>query len=571
MSRPGEGWNALGVDPRVEGLPRRVRSALAGVRTRAVVWFLLMFGLALVVLVLTVRQLLVASVDREVRSGLVQEVDELRLLARSVDPATGEPFGEDVAAIFDTYLAQNFPDTGEAFFVLVAGAPYTSSSGAPADLFADAGLVARWAELDRPLEGESVSPAGPVRWLAVPLGSGDEVVGTFVVTRFTQERLAAIDRQVQAVAWVSGVMLLVAGVLSWFAAGTVTAPVRRLTRTAREVGGSDLTARIPVRGHDEVAELTDTFNQMMGRLEASFSTQRDFLNDVGHDLRTPITIVRGHLETLPDDPGEREATIALCLDELDRMGRYVSDLLLLATSGRPDFLVVEPVDLTDLTWAMVARGRSLAPDRGWRADDVAAAVIEADPQRLTQAWLNLVTNAIRHTEPGHDIALGSSVQDGWAAVWVRDTGPGIAAEDRERIFERFGRGRGSTTGDGTGLGLAIVTAIVEAHGGHVELDSPPGAGATFRIVVPTAPPGPGPGPQHDDRAGPAASLRRPARLLRRLLRHRPAGAGSQAGGDAPAPSAAHRSGERPPPGQAGAGEQASRAGPAAAPQQEPAR
>jgi signal transduction histidine kinase len=449
-----------------------------------------MFGLALLVLVLTVRQLLLSSLDRETRLGLVQEVDELRLLAPGVEAATGEPFAADTAAIFDTFLGQNSPDSGEAFFFLVGGEPYTSTAEAPADLFADAALVARWASAEVPVEGESATEAGPVRWLAVPLGTEDQVLGTFVVARFMQARLDAIEREVRAVSWVSFAMLLVAGVLSWFAAGSVTAPVRTLTRTAREVGAGDLTARIPVRGHDEVAELTDTFNQMMARLEESFTSQRDFLNDVGHDLRTPITIVRGHLETLPDDPAEKEHTIALCLDELDRMGRYVADLLLLAKAGRPDFLLVEPVDLTELTWAMLRRGQRLAPDCTWISGGAAATVIEADAQRLTQAWLNLVTNAIRHGGPGLPIEVGSRVSDGVAQLWVTDAGPGVRPEDRERIFERFGRGPGSRP-EGTGLGLAIVSAIAEAHGGRVEIDSVPGHGATFRIVVPVAPPRPG--------------------------------------------------------------------------------
>jgi signal transduction histidine kinase len=484
----------------VLGPSRRLRAALAGVRTRAVVWFLLMFGLALLVLVLTVRQLLYSSLDRETRLGLIQEVDELRLLAGGVEAATGEPFATDTAAIFDTFLGQNFPDSGEAFFFLVDGEPFTSTAEAPADLFADTALVARWAAADTPLEGESASPAGPVRWLAVPLGTEDEVHGTFVVARFLQARIDTIEREVRAVSWVSFAMLLVAGVLSWFAAGSVTAPVRALTRTAREAGAGDLTARIPVRGHDEVAELTDTFNEMMARLEESFTSQRDFLNDVGHDLRTPITIVRGQLETLPDDPQERDETLAVCVDELDRMGRYVADLLLLAKAGRPDFLVVEPVDLTELTWAMLRRGRQLAPECTWLSGGAAATVIEADEQRLTQAWLNLVTNAIRHSGPGLPIVVGSHVRDGLAALWVTDSGPGVRPEDRERIFERFGRGTGARR-EGTGLGLAIVSAVADAHGGWVELDSVPGRGATFRLVVPVAPPRPGvdPVPARSDR------------------------------------------------------------------------
>ena len=183
--------------------------------------------------------------------------------------------------------------------------------------------------------------------------------------------------------------------------------------------------------------------------------------------------------------------MALCLDELDRMNRYVNELILLAKSERPDFLRFGAVDLAELTEGMRVRATALEPERTWQVEDVAHSVIEADSDRLNQAWLNLVSNAVQHTSPGGVIALGSTVVDGHARLWVRDDGPGVSVAEQDHIFERFGRGGDTQTrrNEGTGLGLAIVNAIARAHGGWAYVDSRPGQGARFTITIPVAPRG----------------------------------------------------------------------------------
>ena len=162
----------------------------------------------------------------------------------------------------------------------------------------------------------------------------------------------------------SAAVILLASALAWGAAGLAIAPLRTLTATARGIGGRDLGARIPVEGRDEVAELTATLNSMLERLETAFTSQREFLNDVGHELRTPLTIIRGHLELLDYDPVERRQTVDLVLDELDRMSRYVADLLLIARAEQPDFLRRGPVELAEFIDSLAARVRPLG-DRSW--------------------------------------------------------------------------------------------------------------------------------------------------------------------------------------------------------------
>ena len=446
--------------------------------------------MALIVAVLALRQFLLVGLDESVDASLRQEAQELSLFTSRTDPRTGEPYGRDLEAIFDDFVAGDVPEAAEGSFFLTRGEPYKSDRGAPVNLLDDPALVAQWAAVTEPTFGNIETAAGPVRWLAVPVTGGEKVAGTFIATHFMGPELDEITQAVRLMALTTGGMLIVVSIVGWLTVGSAVAPIRRLTRTAQNISDSHLSERIPVTGNDEVAELTRTFNTMLDRLEDAFADQRRFLDDIGHELRTPLTIVRGNLELLPEDPAEREQTLALCLDELDRMNRYVTELILLAKAEKPDFLRVAPVDLTELTEGIHSRAMTFSPERVWQVDVTSHAIIEADPDRLTQAWLNLITNAVQHTEIGGVIAIGSSVVDDEARLWVRDDGPGVPVDEQDYIFERFGRGRDTLEGrrEGTGLGLAIVGAIARAHGGRVRIDSRPGQGARFTIVVPVRPP-----------------------------------------------------------------------------------
>jgi signal transduction histidine kinase len=172
---------------------------------------------------------------------------------------------------------------------------------------------------------------------------------------------------VQIVAQVSLMVLAIASLLAWLAAGKVLAPLRLLSQTARSISESNLTERIPVRGSGDIAELAVTFNDMMDRLEATFNSQRQLLNDVGHELRTPITIIRGHLELMGSTPEEQQETLDIVLDELDRISRFINELMLLAKAERPDFLAPEVIDLTLFTEELFTKITTLA-DRHWQLD-----------------------------------------------------------------------------------------------------------------------------------------------------------------------------------------------------------
>ena len=292
---------------------------------------------------------------------------------------------------------------------------------------------------------------------------------------------------------VGAVTLLLAARGARVVAGRVLRPVRDVAATAHGITETDLSRRIPVDGRppDELTDLAAAVNEMLDRLEAGSAAQRRFLDDAGHELRTPITIVRGHLEVLdPADPADVRETVALVDDELDRMNRIVSDLLLLARAEQPQFVRPQPVDVAALTAEVFDKVRRLG-DRNWVLETAADVDAELDTQRITQALVALADNAVRYTVLGDRISLGSQLSGGELRFWVSDTGPGVPEEEQARVFERFARGAsGARRSDGAGLGLSVVRAIAVAHGGRAVLDSVPGRGTTVSLVLPArlAPP-----------------------------------------------------------------------------------
>ena len=466
---------------------------LRSTRSRVLVAALVLLAATIAVSIIVDRAVLLARLDERVDRDLAQEVDEFRRLAGGVDPDTGEPFGDDVAQIFDTFFQRNVPGEDEVILGIVGGEPYARSASALYPIEELDRLVEAWASAPRPTYRTDNTPAGQLRSVVVPVAaSGGDPAGAFVVARFPATERSEVDEAVRVATVVGAAAFLVAAILAWVIAGRVLEPLRSLADTATAVREDDLSQRIPVRGRSELADLSRTFNEMLDRLEGSFATQRAFLDDAGHELRTPITVVRGHLELSAADRPLDAATREVVMDELDRMSRIVEDLLAMAKAEQPDFVVPQPVDIADLAAEVVEKARPLA-DRTW---EVAAQplVAEVDRQRMTQAWMNLVRNAVQHTGPGDRITVFASVVGDSLELGVADSGEGVAAADRERIFERFGRGGSArrTRADGAGLGLAIVAAIARGHGGGVALRDTPGGGATFVLRLPS---GAGEGPE----------------------------------------------------------------------------
>jgi signal transduction histidine kinase len=466
------------------------RRMLFGTRSRILAWCIVLVAFSEVASILVIRQTLFIRLERRVERSLVQEMEEFRALVKQGgNPKTGKRFGNDVSELFKTFLRNNIPDDDEYLLTIIDGELHRSSPrGLPKPLEPDSPLIKRWAQLKQPIQGEELTSRGKILYAVEPVIIKQEVRGIFVVAHLIAGERQEVDEAVLVVIQVGVVAISVASVLAWITAGKVLSPLRQLMETARAISESDLTRRIPVKGNDEIGELSMTFNEMLDRLEAAFASQRNFVDDVGHELRTPITIVRGYLELLAYEVPQQRETVELVTDELDRMTRFVEELLLLAKAEQPNFLVLELVDVSELTEELYAKAKALG-DRIWRLEIIGNGRIVADRQRITQAMMELAKNATRYSKVGDEITLGSSFARGKVRFWVRDTGAGIASSEQERIFERFARTSNSCDHkDGAGLGLAIVKAIANAHSGAVELISKPGVGSTFTLVLPLEPP-----------------------------------------------------------------------------------
>jgi len=285
--------------------------------------------------------------------------------------------------------------------------------------------------------------------------------------------------------------LLVAGVLAWYASRRITRPVLALSRAADEIARGRYDVSVPaLSGGDEISHLADRFREMASRLSEAEELERNFLMSVSHELRTPLTAIRGHVEALRegvvDDAQARADSLDVIAAETDRLERLVGDVLDLAKLDARRFtLLREEVDMARLldqayaSFAEEARRR----DIDYRCRISTRPVITTDGDRVLQIISNLLSNAFRWTPDGGRVALALSAENGAVSVAVEDTGPGIKPEDAERIFRPFW----SRDGGGTGLGLAIARELAAALGGRIELDSMPGKGSRFQLVLPAAP------------------------------------------------------------------------------------
>lgn len=470
---------------------RRWYSLLFSARTQILAWLVVLISVSIVVSIFTIRQILFAQLLERVQRSLKQEVEEIQRLIEGQDPETGQPFGDDVASIFDVFLSRNVPENDEFLIALLNGDVYqTSPLALPEVLSGDSTLLRTLARIESPHQDQKVTSSETIIYLAYPLQTPGMNRGVFVVAHSLSNQWMEIDQAVWVAAWVIVTVFLVASFLAWLAIGRVLSPLQLLTETAHSIQDLDqtLNRQIPVKGNDEIAELTITFNKMLDRLHASFASQRDFINDASHEFQTPITVIQGHLDILSQSLGHHHETIDLVKDELNRMSRLVDDLLLLARAERPDFLNLELVDVSRLTTDLFNKATALAP-RNWHLATQASIRMVADRQRITQAMMNLLQNAAEHTHQGDRVELGSQVVGDTVAFWVNDTGVGIALDDQVRIMQRFARVSNSRSKSrGAGLGLSIVKAIAEAHGGQVSVKSKPGHGAQFSITIPLDPP-----------------------------------------------------------------------------------
>ena len=281
---------------------------------------------------------------------------------------------------------------------------------------------------------------------------------------------------------VAGALTLGAALLAGYLLAVRTAaPLRRMATTAAAVDAGDLTPRIGPEGSAavEVRTLAEAFDHMLDRLDVAFSRQRQFVSDASHELRTPLTAIRGQLEVLARSerptPEEVRRVERVVLAEMARIERLVNDLLALAHLDE-----AAPLQRREIPLAPYLRRLAEdAPLGGAEIGELPAGKLRADPDRLTQVIRNLLGNARRHAGPGGRVAISAVARGARLTIRVDDDGPGIAPEERERVFDRFHRSDTSRDrhSGGSGLGLAIARSIVELHGGRIWVEDSPLGGA----------------------------------------------------------------------------------------------
>jgi signal transduction histidine kinase len=401
--------------------------------------------------------------------------DALRALEGSIGAVER---GEQLSVVGFTQIGGPWVQVFDAEGRVVQSAPGTPSvqlfaQSPNGELVPVSGLLAnRYAIVQRFID----SPQGPYRVVAAsPL---DEVRAS-----------------VQALAsnlWLGiPVLVVLVGLVTWWLVGRALKPVERMRQEVEEISHTTLHRRVdePSTG-DEVARLAHTMNDMLDRLEAAQTAQRQFVSDASHELRSPLTTIRTSVEVAQLHPRSADWPVVATtvLHESERLDELVADLLALAKldetgngdGPRPRL----PIDLDEVVLADVARLRALGQEV--RADGVSAARVEGDPAQLQRLVRNLLDNASRHARSAVTVTLGEDM--GEAVLRVDDDGPGVPPEAREQVFERFTRldeGRTRAAG-GAGLGLSLVKAVATGHGGTVRVLDAPGGGARFEVRLPLA-------------------------------------------------------------------------------------
>ena len=437
------------------------------------------------------------SVERQtpLYNTLQQQVGNLSLQAQNVAPPADAPsldldYLTEASFQLSSQLETRIRILDKQGIVLVDSQP----SGRGAELSAD------------PLVTQALAGRSGSR---VDASSAEQAAMHLALPVMVEERLAAVVFLSQPLHDMTAVLhdlrnrwllstvmaLVLSALVGLLLAGAIARPVRRLTTAARAVAQGQLEQEVPVTSHDELGQLSQTFNDMTARLRAARQMQVDFVANVSHELRTPLTSIKGLIETLRagavDDVNVRDEFLATVEQETDRLNRLVNDLLLLSRVDSAALtLKRQPIELEPLVQMVIEQLRSLADTKEVMVrleTSPARTSVWADPDRLAQVLVNLLDNALKYSRPGGQVTVRVQREDGqMIRVQLQDEGVGIPAGDLARIGERFYRAdkaRARFAG-GSGLGLAIARSLVEAHGGRLWLESQEGRGTIVNFNLP---------------------------------------------------------------------------------------
>ena len=488
------------------GAFRRFCRRSLSIRARLTLWNVAILTGALLVFSASLYAFLAWSLDREISESLPQQYTQIR---DSADLRVGR--GPDGGPqLFTDLRPDTFGSDELDLYVQISSLSGTVPERGRSSNLGNRFLPIAPEVLDAAREGhtyaqrEIVVDGYRMRLFSGPLllrtpGGERTPVGVIQVARSlerTEQTLGLIRLLVIGVGLGS---LLLAGVVGFALSGAALAPLDRLSQTVRDIGATrDFSRRVEHTGpDDEVGQLTRTFNEMLAQLQAAHNslaqaleTQRRFVADASHELRTPLTTIRGNVGLLRRvanvDPADRAAALADIESEAERMARLVGQMLSLARADAGLTLSQQAVDLDGLVWEAGRQLTLLADAAGLTATvgPVEPARVLGNADGLKQLLLILIDNAVTYTPPPGTVRLSLTATAGSAVVEVADTGIGIAADQIPRIFERFYRADSARSGQGAGIGLAIARWLVDIHHGRIEVDSTPGEGSNFRVVLP---------------------------------------------------------------------------------------
>jgi len=384
----------------------------------------------------------------------------------------------------------------------VAGVVYADNDGWSPDAVAELRHLAQMDGLAVALVagGEAIltlPPSGPLEAGAsrpAPVVAGGRTIGEVTVSLedgrlLTSEELRLRHGLNRMHLIAGGVSAVVAFAVALYLALSLSRPLRKIRAGAEAMGAGRLDARVEVSGDDEVRAVARSLNRLAETLQHEEELRKESVADLAHELRTPVNGLLGRIEAAQDGVlADKAANLAAMHDEAVRLTRLLDDLSSLAEAERPGLLLsAEPVDLAALAERQATSFAGALRDKGIAfSSELEMTIVNGDPKRLEQIVANLLSNALRYTDAGGRVTLAVRRQGGQAVLEVADTGIGIPAADLPHVFTRFWRGeksRSRATG-GAGIGLAIVRELVRAHGGRVTVESVPGEGTVFRVLVP---------------------------------------------------------------------------------------
>lgn len=483
-----------------------------GIRIQLTIWYVVVFAILIfffgTIFYVNVRTALAARFDdalrlrtQEIAAGIT--IKQGTILIQDV---TGElpgsidndaPTGTGTTGQHETNQKEKLPDVDLGTLVRIIDAGGKVVYVTPAFL----ALQVPSSSVTQPLHGAfwqgtvTAQNGQTVRLYSTALIENGKIFGVVQVG----ESLASLGGTLRSVlielVIIGPFVLLLGAIGSYWLATRAFAPITRLIRTAQNIESGDLHQRVNVPPtNDEVQRLALTFNEMIERLEKAFARQRRFVADASHELRTPVAAIRSMTDVVLAQEAPLEEYVAVLRDvnaEAERLGNLIADLLNLTRIDEGQTVFEhEPVRLDLLVAETAATTEAIARERGitLTVQTLECATLLGDEARLIQVVMNLIDNAITYTNAGGMVTLNLVVKDGNACLSVHDTGIGIAPEHVEHIFERFYQvdtARSSHRG-GSGLGLAIVEWVVRLHGGKVMVESQPGKGSTFTVILPLA-------------------------------------------------------------------------------------